>query len=99
MRIGLKVSGGVGFFPNLAAPRSLEMADLPAEEREALRRLVAAAPATLPQTGVSAGADRQTYEISIDEDGLRRTITVTDPIADPAIEALVTRLRRLLARR
>ncbi len=99
MRVWFRTSGGVGYFPGLAAPRAIDVDALGAEERDALRRLAADARFfdLPPRPTVAAGAaDYQTYEITIEDEGRRHTAAVADPIADPALQRLVGRLRALI---
>jgi hypothetical protein len=101
MRVRLRVSGGVGVFPGLEAPRTIDADALEPEDRESLERLVERArffdlPRRLP--AASGSADYQSCEITI-EDGLRQhTVTVPEPVPSPALQDLITRLRQLLRR-
>jgi hypothetical protein len=102
MRVRFQVSGGIGYFPGLAAPRTIEADALSADERQALTALLDEArffelPAHLPAP--RGAADTQTYEITIEDKGRRHTVAVSEPIADPGLQKLVNRLRELASRR
>jgi hypothetical protein len=44
-------------------------------------------------------ADNRTYEVTIEDGGRHHTVVVSEPIGDPALQALVNRLSALTARR
>jgi hypothetical protein len=97
MRVQLTIEGGLAYFPGLSKPRVIDSADLPMAEADRLRRLVDAAgifeqPASghaLPK----GAADYRQYTITVEDGRRRRTIRLTDPIANPDAEALVDYLR------
>ena len=98
MRVWLRTSGGVGYFPGLAAPRTVDVDALGEDESRAVRQLVDDArffdlPAR-PRMPKGA-ADYQSYEITIEDLGRRHTAVLVDPIAEPAIQRLVGHLRTL----
>jgi hypothetical protein len=98
MRVRFQVSGGIGAFPGLAAPRTIDMETLGPDDRHALKQLVDEAnffglPPRVPAPPGSA--DTQTYQITIEEEGREHTVIVSDPVASPAMQALVSRLRQL----
>jgi hypothetical protein len=102
MRVRLRVSGGIGAFPGLAVPRTIDIDTLPPEDRATVERLVEEAgffhlPRQLPPPPGSA--DYESCEITVDDGPRRHTVTVSDPIAHPALQALVARLRQLAFRR
>lgn len=105
MRIDFSVEGGVGAFPGLADPVSIRCDALPAQENAQLRDMVRRAGffALPAQGGASApgAADTRAYTIAIDDGGKQHTVKVSEPIADPALRALVSALRERarLARR
>jgi hypothetical protein len=70
--------------------------------RAALERLLQQArffdlPARLPTRHGSA--DYQSYEITVEDKGREHTVVASDPVHDPALQALITRLRELSAPR
>jgi hypothetical protein len=98
MRVRVQVSGGMAAFPGLAAPRTIDVEALQREDRLALGRLIEDARffdlprRLLPPPG---SADYQSAEITIEDGERRHTVTVADPVSDPAVQALVARLREL----
>lgn len=99
MKITFKTSGGIAYFPGLAAPKTIDVDALPGERRQAVEELVHASgffelPAR-PSAG--GGADYQTYTIEIADGDRRHTVTVRDPVP-AALAPLVTLLRELTSR-
>lgn len=98
MRISFSRSGGLAAFPGLAAPLTLDTASMAPADGGALERLVRDARfAELPARVGSApagAADLRTYEITVEDGGRSHTVRVTEPIADPALQSLVSRLER-----
>jgi hypothetical protein len=102
MRISLRTSGGVGYFPGLAAPRTVDVDALGDDELRAVRQLVDDArffelPARPPT--LKGAADYRTYEITIEDGARRHTAVLADPIVEPALQELVERLRALTVAR
>jgi len=98
--IEFSTSGGVAYFPGLAAPFKFDTADLPPDRRTTVERLVEDAhffdqPADAPQP--RRGADYQTYTIAITDGDRTHTVRVIDPITDPPLAALVRELQKLRA--
>ena len=98
MQIEFKVSGGVAYFPGLAAPTRIDGNALAPDEQRALKALIEAAgffkaPArTPPKRGA---ADVQTYQITIEDEGRRHSVALSDPVEDPAMQRLIERLQEL----
>jgi hypothetical protein len=98
VRIRFQSDGGLGHFPGLAGPVTIDTAQLPPEEAARIEGLVGGAdfftrpqPAGRPAPGA---ADLRRYTITIDDDnGRSRTLELTDPVADPALNALIDSLR------
>jgi hypothetical protein len=102
MRVQFQVSGGVGAFPALEAPRTINVDALAPDDRQALRRLVEDAhffdlPRWLPPP--HGAADYQSSEVTIEDGPRQHTVTVSDPVSDPALQALLARLRELASAR
>ena len=98
MTIEFRTSGGVAYFPGLSAPVTFDTADLPADTRTTLERLVEDAhffdqPANAPVP--RRGADYQTHTITIHDGDRTHTVRVIDPVGDSALAALVDELRKL----
>ncbi|WP_223636010.1 protealysin inhibitor emfourin [Corallococcus sp. EGB] len=99
MRIELKREGGLAFFPGLARPRSVDLDALPPATAEALQREVREArffeqPATVGG-GPTAGADRTSYTVTIEDDGGRRhSVRLVEPVQEPHLRALLGLLQQ-----
>ena len=98
MTIEFSTSGGVAYFPGLAAPVKFDTADLPPDRRATVERLVEEAhffdqPADPPHP--PRGADYQTYTITIKDGDRTHTVRLNDPITDPALASLVQELQKL----
>jgi hypothetical protein len=97
MRIEFSVEGGLAYFPGLSKPRVIDSATLDDDAADRLRRLVDAArvfqqPAA--RRAVAKGAaDYRQYTITVVDGRRRRTIHLSDPIADSHLQALVDYLR------
>ena len=100
MWVRFRTTGGVAAFPGLAAPRTIDVDALAPDVRASLERMLEQAhffelPARLPVT--RGAADYQSYEITVEDRGRRHTVVAADPVQDPALQALITRLRELSA--
>jgi hypothetical protein len=99
MRVRFQESGGIAFFPGLAAPKTIEVEALPDGDRRTLRELVeAAAFFSLPPRMLAASsgaADVRTYQITIEDGERRHTVAVSDPVTDPTLQQLIEKLRSL----
>jgi hypothetical protein len=105
MRIEFKQEGGLAYFPGLARPVVVDGEQLAAADAAVLQRRVEAAqffeqPAegAAPKAAASArtragAADLQRYTITVEDGGRRHTVTLTDPVDDPALEDLLGYLR------
>ena len=103
MRIDFHAEGGFAAFPGLAAPVTIHCDALPAAENARIHDLVRRADffALPSQQKQSPMPDARSYTIAVDDDGRCKTVTVREPIADPALRDLVDTLRdkALAARR
>ena len=93
-RVTFHVEGGFAHLPGLAQPREIDPTTLPASDAATLRTLIeGAAPVGRPARDGSAGADCRTYVLTVESaGGRRRTVTLSDPIADAAVARLIARL-------
>jgi len=97
MRITFQSEGGVAFFPGLNKPVVIDTADLPAEKRFKLERLLQSAgffalPASVGHRPRGA-ADVREYTLRV-EDGTRdATVHVTEPFDHSELEQLIMELR------
>jgi hypothetical protein len=95
MRIAFSVDGGLASLPGLRRPITLECDRLPPERSARLKALVEQARffSAEPAAPSAAGRDVRTYTVEVD-DGVRcRRLTLTEPIADAGLRALVEELR------
>lgn len=99
MRIELKREGGLAFFPGLSKPQSIEVGELPPEQAAALEAGLREAhffeqPSTLEKSP-PAGADRTTYVLTVEDEGRRHSVQLTEPVADPNLRALLNLLKQV----
>lgn len=103
MRIDFRIDGGLAAFPGLAKPVTIHCDALPPAENAHVRDLVQRANFfALPADDAQSHApDARAYTIAIDDGARCRTVTLSEPIADPALRDLVGTLRdkALAARR
>ncbi|WP_148615284.1 protealysin inhibitor emfourin [Nocardioides rubriscoriae] len=99
MRISLRTDGGLATFPGLTRPVEVDSSSLGADEAARLEHLVGAArffarpePAAGPAPGT---ADAMTYTLTVDDGTRTRTLTVSDPLEDDDLAALISHLRAL----
>jgi hypothetical protein len=95
MRIDFRMDGGIAAFPGLAKPVSIDCDALPAAQTARLRTLVERAGifGARHEPKASSSPDARAYTIAVDDGGSRGTLTVTEPIANEALRALVAELR------
>jgi hypothetical protein len=93
MRVTFQTEGGIAHFPGLSQPVTIETEQLPEQEAAELRELMGAArlldrPA---QRGKAArgAADYREYTITVEAQGRRYTVRLTDPIEDPELQRLL----------
>jgi len=96
MRIQVERDGGFAYFPGLSGPTTVDTDALPAGEAAAFEAAVEqtdfsaeAARAAAPAPG---SADHRTVTITVEEKGASRSVTVSEPIADDGLRALVDRV-------
>ncbi len=98
MRIQLSMdSTGIGYFPGLAEPVTIDSRHLPEEKANELECLVKDAcffdqPAQ-PQEAARGLRDARQYTITIQEGRRRHTITLSDPVDDPALQKLLDEIQ------
>ena len=98
MRVQFQISGGVGFFPGLAAPRTIDAETLPERTQRVLNDLVEetqffSLPAQI--SAISGSADHQTYRITIEDRARRHTVVVSDPVVGEPLQRLIDLLGSL----
>ena len=98
MRIQFERTGG---FAGMTVRGDIDTDSLPAEEAQALRKMIEAADVySLPAKLASPtpGADRFQYTLTIEDEGRRHTVELGEGAASDALRALLRRLT-VLARR
>jgi hypothetical protein len=95
MRIDFRVDGGFAALPGLSAPVSIECAALPPAREAELRDLVQRASFfTRPEAQAAPPMpDARRFTITVDDGPRCRTMTVHEPISDPALRDLVDEVR------
>lgn len=94
MRVTIAMpSTGIFYAPGLAAPVAFDTAVLPKAQAARLKTLVRDArfldrPAA-PDSLTSSVPDARQITVTVEEDGVQRTMHLTEPIRDPALKALV----------
>jgi hypothetical protein len=96
VRVQFQTSGGIGYFPGLAAPRTFDIDSLDDTTRQQLIRLLQETdffnlPAHMPPHAGSA--DHQTYRITIEDGARRHTVNVSDPVPLGPLRELIDALR------
>jgi hypothetical protein len=98
MRVLFQVSGGIGYFPRLAAPRTIDVDALDADTRARILGLIEDAGFfSLPSRSPArkGAADYQTYSITVEDGSRHHTVVVSDPVAPPALQRLIQEVERL----
>ena len=90
------MEGGVACFPGLSKPVTIDSTALPAQELQKLQRLLSAThfyelSAAAGQATHSA-PDRRRYTITLQEEGRTHTLSITEPIEDSHLQALINYL-------
>jgi hypothetical protein len=93
MRVTFQTEGGIAHFPGLSQPVTIETEQLPEQEAAELRELMGAArlldrPAHAGKAARGA-ADYREYTITVEAEGRRYTVRLTDPIEDPELQRLL----------
>ena len=98
MRIDFTQGGGLGYFPGLNKPVTIEVDRLEASEAEELKRLVEAAhffdlPATIGAPARGA-ADYQYYILTVEDSGRRHTVRIFIPAEDVTLQELMQAVQK-----
>ena len=99
MRIKFTQEGGVGYFPVLSKPVTIEVDSLEQGEDEELKRLVESAhffelPANVGTPLPPGAADYQHYTITIERVVEAIVVRVSVPVKDEAIQNLVSAMQK-----
>jgi emfourin len=97
MRITFQADGGLGYFPGLNRPITIDTDALAQDEAARVHGLVRAArfferPGEVAAPGPGA-ADYRRYTISIEDGERSHSVVTTDPVADPSLQALIDHLQ------
>ena len=93
MRIDVTQGGGLGYFPGLNKPVTIEVDRIEVSEAEELKRLVEAThffdlPATIGAPAQGA-ADYQYYVLTVEESGRQHTVRIFIPVEDVTLQDLL----------
>ena len=99
MQIKFTQEGGVGYFPGLSKPVTIEVDSLEQGEAEELKRLVESAhffelPANVGTPPPPGAADYQHYTLTIEEGGRSHSVRVSVPVKDEAVQNLVSSVQK-----
>ncbi|HWJ71776.1 MAG TPA: protealysin inhibitor emfourin [Kaistia sp.] len=100
MNITIEISGGFAATPGLSGPFSFDTKDIDPHIAKEIESLVSDSkffelPAVVNITPTGA-ADYYTYTITV-RDGIRsHSVRLADPVTDPSLERLVSRVRELV---
>ena len=97
IRVHLQRSGGIAYFPGLAAPRTIDVDTLPEPTRDTVINLLEEshffALASSPPPG--GGADYYTYRITVEDDARSHTVVVFEPALSGPLQRLIALLQNL----
>lgn len=94
----ISIGGGLAHFPGLTKEQTVSFDQLGESDRQELTRLAdeaeffTCAPASLPRP------DARSYTITLTIGGRSRELQVAEPIENPALARLVSKVRRLCTR-
>jgi Emfourin len=93
MRVTFQTEGGVAHFPGLSQPVTIETDQMPEQDAAELRELMGAArlldrPAHVGKAARGA-ADYRQHTITVEADGRRYTVRLTEPVEDPDLQRLL----------
>ncbi|HEY3532231.1 MAG TPA: protealysin inhibitor emfourin [Casimicrobiaceae bacterium] len=99
MRIDFRMEGGIAALPGLATPLTIQCDALPPDKQAQWRALLQRANFfARPEDEPSPShPDARSYTIVVDDGANCRSITVHEPIQDPALQSLVEALRERAA--
>ena len=96
MRLKLEIEGGFASFPGLRTPGEIDTEGMPDEEAaEILRRVEEAhffERPEGPEEPPPGAADLRLYGVTVEDGARRHTVRVYEPVADPALRALISSL-------
>jgi hypothetical protein len=98
MQITYRREGGLAYLPGLSRPLQLDTAAMAEEQAARLEQLVAAADLfgrDEPAAPAQGAADLYSYTLTIRQGRRRRTLRLTDPINEVALQELLAYLEQL----
>ena len=99
LRIALQVDGGLASFPGLRRPVTLDSGNLSPGQAARLCELIDRSDFFGVSPPHRANApDARTYTVEIEDGPRRRTLRLTEPIADPALRQLLSGIRSCVRR-
>lgn len=102
MKIAFRVDGGFAVFPGLARPVTIDVDDLPDAEAKRLRAAVDACRFfDRPEPAVQKGAspDMRTYDVTVEDGGRSRALSIPESDGDADLKSLVALLEEQRGRR
>lgn len=98
MRVQFQTSGGIAYFPGLAAPRTIDVDAIAAPQRHELIGLIEdcgffALPSQMPAP--PGAADHRTYQITIEDEARSHSVSVSEPVTSPSLARLIELLNGL----
>jgi hypothetical protein len=96
MRVELSIDGGFAYIPGVAEAIVVDASQLSAVDAAECARLCGAALALTQRTRsvrTSPMPDARRYRVTIETGGAQRTLAATDPVDEPALEALIAFVR------
>jgi hypothetical protein len=100
VQITFKTSGGIAYFPGLAAGKTVDVDTLSQDRQDEIRRLLESTKFfDLPaRTATRPGAaDYQTHTITVSDGDRHKTVAISDPVP-PELAPLLDLVRGLTAR-
>ncbi len=99
MKISFQMDGGFASIPGLNRPVTFDTAQMDPQVANRLVTLVRDSrffdqPASI-KTMSEGGADYRSYTITVQDGARNHTVQLTDPVADPHLEQLVSQLQSM----
>jgi Emfourin len=97
VRIRLEQSGGFAAIPGLTRPVEVDTAELSPDQTATLEALVHRTGilhgSLRSAVGPATGADLRDYTLTVEDQGLVRTVRLRDPLRDDAVAELIQHLQ------
>ena len=90
MRIEFRVDGGFAVFPGLARPVSIDVDALPDDDANRLRDAIASCRYfDRPEPAASPAPDMRCYEVTVEDGGRQRTLSIPESDDDADLKRLI----------